>query len=406
MNTGWSRCGVFLVEAVLISISGSVLAATDVTPEIRVGVSHIDVESFGAVESVSDSGAQVEAEIKIRSAGPRGSFTLTPKVMQTFYGEADILEREEQRLTAEAQRLFQTAKWNITLDYSRKDLFSSEFDDLNADPDDDPVDVDNSSGQVGDGTRDRISLGTSLQKALSERTDYVLDIGYQDTSYDQNGGTSRVDFDQLWLDTGIRLNVTERTSYTFTAGGRQYDNDNDFEVDSVRAYMRIDTELSERLSFFARFGYERLEGSQGGIDLEDESIVPVEAGLVLRSELMHYRIEAHRVVRPVSVGEFRDRIRLSFRVARQFSPRFSGEFGISGLEEERLGGTSSDVSRRYFSGKLDLEWALSAVWFLGFEYFHNRQDFDDVVGTLTAVESRNEAFLNIRYRGRDRFAGR
>jgi hypothetical protein len=81
--------------------------------------------------------------------------------------------------------------------------------------------------------------------------------------------------------------------------------------------------------------------------------------------------------------------------------KFSVELGLTAYRDEQLGSQGTSGERTYFAGMLDLDWALSQRWSLGLEYFHNQQDFSGIAAPATALKSRDELFLNFRFRGLD-----
>ena len=161
-------------------------------------------------------------------------------------------------------------------------------------------------------------------------------------------------------------------------GGRRYDGDNDAQVDSYTGDLRADIVISESMDAYFGAGYERLDGTQNGTDLGTESVIPIEIGVNKRTERTHYNLAIGRFVRPGSTGEFRERTSASFRLKRSMTERFTVELGLAAYLDGQIGSQGSPGERTYFSGKLDLDWALSRRWSVGFEYFNNQQDFSGV----------------------------
>ena len=127
--------GFWLRAMGMLVTTGAVQAATIVQPDVRAGASHINVNGYSNGQDVSETGGQIDAELRIAMVDQRGSFSIVPKIMSTYYPGNNLLEREEQQLTLDWTRLFQTGDSHFVVDFSRKDLFSSEFEDANADPD-------------------------------------------------------------------------------------------------------------------------------------------------------------------------------------------------------------------------------------------------------------------------------
>lgn len=393
------------IGAATLLVASAGHAASSVVPEVRAGGSHIDVTGVDSSQSVSDTGGSIDASVKFTWSDERGSFVVTPRIMQTFYQDNEGLEREEQRIDAVWRRLFERGSFSMNASYSNKDLFSSELEDATSDPGGSIGPDGPDSGLVGDGTRDRIVLGGLLDRKLSEKSDLLLNFTYSDTGYDENGVSSRVDYDQLMLDAGVRFALSPRTRLSLSAGGRRYDSDDDVEVDSARGQLRVDHTFSETLKGHVSAGYERLDGEQMGVDLGEETIVPIEAALMMTGERTRYTLGVSQYAQAVSTGQFRDRSQLYLRMAHQFSQKFSMQLGLKANRDEPLSDAGVNQSRDYFSGKLDLDYKFGRRWSVGMELYFNEQDFDGFVPSAGAVESRNEIFLNVRYRGLDRLAG-
>ena len=373
-------------------------AATVVQPDIRIGASYIKVETFGPGQGQSDSGGQIDASIRLAYLDDRTTFSFTPKLMQTYYSGSGSLEREEQELSLAWSRLFKTGDSNIRADYSRKDLFSSEFEDFSPEPDV----GDNQSGVVGQGTRDRFSIRGGFSKQLSGRGDLVADFTYLDNQYKDTGSVNRVDFDQATLSAGYRFRRSERFSVRATAGGRQYNGNNNIEVDSINGEVRAEWKWTEVRNIYLGIGFESLDATLQGQSIGSEDIIPFEFGVVTQTERTMYNFNLARYARPVSTGEFRDRLRASFQLQREISQRLTFLLGIAAYREDDLADTGGSNSRDYITGNIDIDWSLGPKWSLGLEYFHNEQRFDGVILSPDAIKSRDEFFLNIRFLGLDR----
>lgn len=379
----------------------AVHAATVIQPDIRVGPSYISVDRSSGGEDLSEGGGQVDARVRFAFVDEVSSIVFIPKIMQTLYSGNESLEREEQRATILWDRKYQTGNSSLRFDYSRQDLFSAELEDFNTDPDTDPGGSD--SGLVGQGTRDRLFVAGDFAKQISQTGDLVFDVSYADIEYDEDGATSsRVDYSQLLLSAGYRHHFTDRTALSLTGGGRRYEGDNGVKVDSYRGDIRIDWTLSELSNAYVTAGYEQLSGSQGSADLDDSRIVPFTLGIEKRSERTQYGIEIGRYARPVSTGQFRDRLQAVIDMQYQLTQRMTLSLGIVANREEQLADTGLDSERDYYSGWIDLDWALGSRWSAGLEYNANQQDFSGLDAPSDFIDSRQEIFLSIRYRGLDR----
>ena len=379
-------------------------AATDVTPDVRVGASYLNVKRFGESSRDDDIGGRIDARIRLESVEQDSNLVIRARILQTFLEEElEELEREEQRITLAWEKLFQRGAFRFGANYLRKDLFSSEFEDAVSDPEVDPDPGDDGVGLADSGTRSRVTIDLGFDRQLAERYKFVFDFRYQDTQFDVDSLSSRVDFNESFLATGLQVSSSERTSLTFLVGGRYYENDDDLEVDSFRGDLRLQHQLSETAEVYAQVGYESLTGKVPGESSEDENIVPFLVGISSLGDTTRYSLDIQRSARSVSTGNFRERTRVSVRSIFKMSPRLSGEIGLSGVEDKSLQSGIQSSTRRFFSGKLELDWAMGERWFIGFQYFRNQQDFSGSFDPIGAIDSRDEVFLNVRYRGLSRF---
>ncbi len=374
-------------------------AAVEVQPDIRVGASHIYVDTVAGDQSVSETGGQIDAEIRFAFFDERGEFAIVPMVSQTFYKESDSLDREEERVTLLWNREYRTGDVDLLLDFSRLDMFSSEFEDVNTDPIGGDGSAGSDSGIVGLGTRDQIQFAGSLAKQVSRRSSLLANFDAVDVHYDEEQGASRIDFSQLLLTAGWRLQVSERSSWTVLAGGRDYAGENDVDVRSYRGDLRFETELSPKLVFFAAAGFESLEAEQLGLEIASEDVVPFAIGFRSTAERTRYRLTVDRIVTPISTGRFQERTRALFMIDHELTQLLTVSFGVIGYRDEQLNSSVSGNDRDYIGTTLDLDWALGRRWSLGFEYYRNEQDFSDPDSNPNEIRSRDELFLNLRYRG-------
>lgn len=376
-------------------------AATVFQPDFRLGVSYLDNGGFTGTEDVNATGAEVHARARIGFVDERNQLLLIPVVRLTEYNEDRVTDREEQRLTLNWYRDFQTGASNTIAEYRRQDLFSSEFRDIELDPDEIPDFDESDSGVVDvETTRERLHFRQDFAKALGPRNGVALALDYADVSYDDSSTTPRVDFDEVQVDAGWRVAVSERSDFRVIVGAEKYDGDNGATADSLSGELGFGYDLSETSNFFVNAGYENIDREADGLDLGSEGEFIFSLGGARETELSRFRARVERNVRPTSIGGVRTETGLALYVDRNLSQRLRFGAGISAFRQERDRGELVDDDRDYVTGKLELAWQLTREWSLEMSARHIRQDFDsrEILGGGT-TEDRTRLFLNFRYRG-------
>ncbi|MDH4049071.1 MAG: hypothetical protein OEW68_15185 [Gammaproteobacteria bacterium] len=385
----------------LQAIPGATEAASEFLPDVKLGANYINAESFEASDSVNDWGGNIDARLDYLWFDERGRFVISPRISSTQYGTAQELDRDSKSLGIGWTRSYATAEASLGINYSRLDLVSSEFGTVTIDPDGEVDAGSEDSGIVGNGDRDRIGINGLLAKNLSQRGDIVFAVDYLDNTYNEDGPETRIDFSQGIGSVGWRWRPDERTALTFSGGARQYDADNNVNVDSSRVEAMYERSLSETSNFFAAIGYEQLDGQQGSADLGSDDVVPFRIGASRDSLLGTYSIELAKFVNPVSTGRFDERTQLTLLAERSFSERLTGAIALVAYQAKALGVNSTQADRDFFSGRMEMYWAMTSKWYLGVEFYHSQQDFSDLVsGADTKV--RSEVFFNIRYKSQSR----
>lgn len=390
--------GALAIVASVLFAAESAVAAAVVQPDVQVGATYIDNGGFTGDDDVSSAGAEVRAKLNMGWVDERGSVTLVPMVRATRYTDDALTEREEQRLTFNWLRNFQTAASNTQFDFSRQDLFSSELRDISLDPDDVPIDDTTDTGIVDqDTTRTRYQFRQDFAKGLGLRDELLFAAQYRDIRYDESGAATRVDFTDAQLGAGWRRALSERTDVVVMAGVERYDGDNGVTIDSVGGELGFDFAVSETASVSVQAGYQNSQGETDTQDLGSDSQFIFAIGAEKSTELARYGADVSRRVRPTGQGGVKVETGFSLFMDRQLSERWRFGAGVAAFQQENDGNLSSGNDRDYVTGKLQLAWQLSRQWTLEAQVRHVQQDFESSSGDLS--EDRNRASLTLRYRG-------
>ena len=390
--------GALAVGATAMFAAETGMAAAVVQPDLQVGASYVDNGGFTGEDDVSSAGAEVRAKLDIGWVNERGSVTLVPMVRATRYSDDALSEREEQRLTFNWLRNFQTGASNTQFDFSRQDLFSSELRDITLDPDEVPIDDTTDTGIVDqDTTRTRFQFRQDFAKGIGLRDEVLFAAQYRDISYDETGATTRVDFTDALLGAGWRRALSERTDVVLMAGVERYDGDNGVTVDSVGAELGFDFAVSETAALFVQAGYQNSESETETQDLGSDSQFIFSIGAEKSTEVTRYAIDLGRNVRPTGQGGVTTETGLSLFMDRQLSERMRFGAGVAAFQQERNVTLSPGNDRDYVTGKLQLSYQLSRQWSIEAQVRHVQQDFESSSGSLS--EDRNRASLTLRWRG-------
>lgn len=385
-------CALAACGLTLGALPGSVLADWEATPDIRMELEANDNPRLGqrpgalGEDEFDDHTATrmlMDARVRLRNVGPRGEFTLQPRVRADAYSDTadDELERQDFYLNSYGTYNWQRANASVGVNLSRESIISSEIEDVPPSPDDpieDPIDGDTGLLVLLDESRKRAGIAPSAEFRISERSSLLLEARWLDVSYTGPELRSRTDFNDTSVSLGVGRNIDDRTNATARLIASRFEADaTSNETDTVGVEGSFARELNELWSFTLTTGLQRSDFTfiDDNGELVDNAATDYTFSLEFakRTEISSVDIGLFRVLDPNAVGFLVERNEVRLRFTRRLSERLRAGFGLRALETGALDQDTND--REYIRGDFDLEWAFTPSWFFTARYGTIDQEF-------------------------------
>ncbi len=328
---------------------------------------------------------------------------------------SDVLDREDYHLNTDAFHNTLRDEFKANLDFTRDSTLDSELD---------------QTGNVIEdrATRERLSLGPSWSRTLTELTRLELTYQYSNVDYTNDPGIDNlVGYDYHVASASLLRQLTPRVQATLAGGYSSYRPDTNFDSDTLSLQAGLSINFSETLlaSFLAGQGKTTsdsfvgngfcigaLPGATfptctGGIavptgtsNTEVDSTSPVYAASITKTlETGSLSASLSRSSSPGSDGELLDTTRLVLSGDYKFSETLSTSLRIEYTENEtivsRIGITLPNQEKEtFFRVTPRVAWRWRQEWELAGEYRYAENDDQRATGTATS----NAVYATLTYR--------
>src|SRR5680860_135544 len=325
-----------------------------------------------------------------------------------YFGEDEGLDdQSNQLLDFSYFTKGELSRWGGTISFRRDTLLRTirgieGTDDPTLEPDPD-VDEGLSRGNVD---RQRLSLGPSWSRFLTERTEVGLSYLFSDSSYDNvptTPGTDSNITDSLnhLLGGQLLTRVTERDRLALIFEGQRYEADDNATFNNYDLQTGVLHDFSETFQGRFTIGARYTEfdvpaevgiGGQPAQVGNDTGFVATIGG-VKRTGLTTFAGTLQRTATPSASGEIVQNDQLALNVSRQLSERSEIIIRSTIYETESLSDLTSNSNRRFIAVEPRLRYALSPSWAVEAAYEYRRiKEFD----TPDSADS-NAVMLSLNY---------
>lgn len=311
-----------------------------------------------------------------------------------FGDERNLDNRSNQLFDFSYFRRGELSRWGGFLSYRRDTLLRTiraveDPDDVTIEPD---ADVD--EGLVpADVERQRLSLGPSWSRHLTERIQVGLSYEFSDVSF--SGGedigdtleTNVVEYQNHILGAEMLTRVTQRDRLALLFEGRRFEADNDRKFNSYDLQTGVVHEFSETATGLLTVGARYTEFDlPSGVE-DDETGFVATLGGSKRTGLTTFSGTLERTVSPSASGNLVENDQLILNVSRRLSERAQFILRSRIFETEATQDTASNANRRYIAIEPRLRYAVSPSWSLeaGYEYRRQKRFFETESGDSNAV---------------------
>ena len=331
---------------------------------------------------ISVSGAELDAELRMRAETPRSFFQLAPRLRSTFYPSESSQEADDQfvRLTS----AFSTERTRASLDanWSHVTMLGSYFPSAVIGSGDVLGQPNPGEGVAQAGAQknwqELAEITPTVSFKLSQRHSLELRLGYLDAGYDIQVPGDTVDYTDTYgrLSYALQLSQTARLSFRGV-----YSNYNPAAGESTGAYG-LDAEWSNKISetseYYLRAGAQRLEATAtGGGGSSWDNGYTGGAGVRWAFEVSQIFVDLNHGLEPSSAGEYVTRDQLRAEWTRRITPLANVSLGARVIDES--GGTkdSGFEDRTYAAGTIGFGWRFSRHWTLVSSYIYSWSEYQN-----------------------------
>ncbi|MGB5474265.1 MAG: hypothetical protein WBQ78_12410 [Gammaproteobacteria bacterium] len=302
---------------------------------------------------------------------------------------SDILDREDYHLNTDAFHNTLRNSFKANLDYTRDSTLDSELDE---------------TGNViqDRATRERLSLGPSWTRTLTELTRLELAYDYSNVEYSDDPGANLVDYKYHVASASLIRQLTPRIQATLAAGYSSYRPDTDFDSDTLSLQAGLSRNFSETVVASFLVGQRQTTSDSlttGLVKTEIETSSPVYSASITKTlETGSLGASLSRSSSPGGNGELLDATRLALTGDYKLSETFSTSLRIEYTENETIVSQGGAVAlnqdkETFFRVTPRASWRWRREWELAGEYQYAEND-DPTAGKAT----RNAVYATLTYR--------
>jgi len=334
-------------------------------------------------DQISVSGADVDAQLRMRGTTPRSFFEVTPRLRSTFYPSERDQEADDQFVRLSTG--FSTQRTRTTLDanWSHVTMLGSYFPtasigggDVLGQPN--PGDGVTQAG-ARNNARDLIEFTPKFDLELSERHSLEFQLGYLDAAYDIQVPGDTVDFKSKYVRAAYvrRLSTTSRLS--LRGAYSTYDPDADATTAAYGMDALWSNQISQTSEWYVRAGLNRAEStptSTGGSAGWDSGFGGG-AGVRWAFEVSQVFVDLEHGLQPSSAGEYVTRDQLRAEWTRRITPMANVSLGARVIAETGASNQSGFQDRTYAAGTLGFDWRWARQWTLIGSYDYSLQKYSN-----------------------------
>ncbi|MEZ5543260.1 MAG: hypothetical protein R3F42_14660 [Pseudomonadota bacterium] len=300
-----------------------------------------------------------------------------------------VLNREDYHLGTTAYHNTEADNLKATLDFTRDSTLDSELDE---------------TGQVTDNrvTRQKLALGPSWSRLLTELTRLELSYQFNDVNYKNDPGRNdQIDYRYHVANASLIRQLTPRVYGTLTAGYSNYQPETNFDSVTVSLQAGLTTNFTETLQASFLAGQRKTTSdtvpSVSASGKFDSTSAIYTASITKTLETGSLSASVSRYSYPSSLGELLDSTRLALKGDHKLTETLRTSLRVEYVENETIvsrGVTVPSQDKETFlriSPKASWRW--SRTWELEGEYRYVDND-DPVSGTAT----RNSVYVTLTYK--------
>jgi hypothetical protein len=359
-------------------MSGGLLAAAaaaenwELAPRVQGGYRYNDnyrLELPGAETEVS--GAELDAQVTLRTVDPRTRIEITPRVRATRFPDEPGEDSSDYFLRAAFSDETPRRRSGIVGDFSREDVVRSEFPGPDAGGDLGDPDAVDSGRLLQRNRRNYVRIEPYFRYDLTQRLRLELDGRYLRADFDEQFNGAQQDFDEQAAAAGMGFMLSGRSSIMLRGLASRYQTN--FSTDAYGGEIEWGTNYSENSRVYVRVGAQQTRPERR------ESNTNLIAGVGGRwaSPRNSLFLDLTRSVGPVSAGTVVERNQLRVRLEHGISPRLALQLGARASRDEEIREVGNYPRRDYVTADAGILWHVRRSLALAATYNYRWQEYED-----------------------------
>lgn len=320
---------------------------------------------------VDVSGLEAQAEVAFRTVDPRTNFSVTPRIISTYFPDEGDEDSTDYFLGAEFTDVTPRSRASIIADWSEEDVVRSELPFADVTTDLGQPDELGAGRIVERNRRDLYRLLPSYSYDFTQRYRMELDANYTEADYERTSATGQQDYRQYGASGGVGVLTSQRSSLMFRLVASRYDTVTD--ADALGGEVEWGRDFTETSRMYVRVGAQQTEPEDGESDTNFIGGV----GGQWTSQRNRLLLDLTRSVNATSAGTVVERHQVRFRLEHDVSPTVAVLLGIRAFRDEAIEEISSYPTREYATAQTGVEWRWNRALSLRATYDYKWQEYDD-----------------------------
>lgn len=317
------------------------------------------------------SGAELDAQVTLRTVDPRTRIEITPRVRATRFPDEPGEDSSDYFLRAAFVDETPRRRTGVLGDFSREDVVRSEFPGPDAGGDLGDPDAVDSGRLLQRNRRTYVRVEPYLRYDLTQRLRLELDGHYLRADFDEQFGGAQQDFDEQAASAGVGFMISQRSSVVLRGVVSRYETT--FNTDAYGGEIEWGTNYSENSRMYVRAGAQQTSPERR------ESHINLIAGVGGRwaSPRNSLFLDLTRTVGPVSAGTVVERNQLRVRLEHGISPRLVLQLGARASRDEEIREVGNYPRRDYVTADAGILWRVQRSFSLAAIYNYRWQEYED-----------------------------
>lgn len=317
------------------------------------------------------SGAEVDAQVTMRTVDPRTQIEITPRIQATYFPDEPEDDSTDYFLHASLADQTPRRRVGVLGDFSRQSVTRSELPTGEVGGDlGDPQAVD--SGRIVQrNRRNFVRVEPFFGYDVTQRQRVELNAHYLRAEFDDQVDGFQQDFSEVAASAGYGFLYSERSRLMVRAIVSQYETAVD--ADAYGGHVEWATDFSQTSRMYVRVGAQQTKPDRG----QSETNVVAGLGGSWSSQRNTLFLDLTRSVGPTSAGTVVERDQLRLQINHDVSPTLALVLGARASRDEDIDDAGTFPTRKYAAAEGGFEWRVLRNFAVTATYNYRWQEYAD-----------------------------